>query len=350
MKKLILSFVTIAIASLQTFATVRTVSNAPNSPGQYTDLQTAINASAIGDTVYIHPSATSYGNITLYKRITLIGAGYDGTTYQYGLIATVSNISLDQVSSLNNSSGSHIISLNCSTIHVNSGKISDSVVIERCNTNSIQMSGSSSKGWHVLNCFSNAIHFGENYGNIVENNIIRSFVSHSNNTGNNIVRNNIIWYSSSVVNGSYTTYFNNIFICSSSSAQDLVSNPSATANHNNNFSNNLFYNYNTPIPPAFNNGGTNIINQDPLFVNVPNFNGVLPNNAPLIYDFRLLASSPGHNFGTDGTDIGIYGGNYPWMNPQGLSWLPQALYLNINNPVVPVNGTLNIDSRGVKRN
>lgn len=30
------------------------------------------------------------------------------------------------------------------------------------------------------------------------------------------------------------------------------------------------------------------------------------------YDFNLQIQSPGINAGTDGTDIGIYGGAFPW--------------------------------------
>ena len=31
-------------------------------------------------------------------------------------------------------------------------------------------------------------------------------------------------------------------------------------------------------------------------------------------DYRLRDSSPGKNAGKDGTDIGIYGGRYPWKD------------------------------------
>ena len=53
MKKLIL--LCVAAGSLFTAkAAVITVSNNPNSPGQYTSLQTAIDAAASGDTLYVH--------------------------------------------------------------------------------------------------------------------------------------------------------------------------------------------------------------------------------------------------------------------------------------------------------
>lgn len=41
-----------------------------------------------------------------------------------------------------------------------------------------------------------------------------------------------------------------------------------------------------------------------------------PVGNPSLYDvdYRLLSTSPGKNAGTDGTDIGIYGGLYPWKD------------------------------------
>ncbi|NJM93788.1 MAG: hypothetical protein HC842_03225 [Cytophagales bacterium] len=54
---------------------------ADNNPGVstgglvYASAQDAITASAAGDTVYIVPSYTSYGNITINKRLVVLGAG-----------------------------------------------------------------------------------------------------------------------------------------------------------------------------------------------------------------------------------------------------------------------------------
>lgn len=55
--------------------------------------------------------------------------------------------------------------------------------------------------------------------------------------------------------------------------------------------------------------GNFITNQIPLssiFVNYSTSNGIYTNN------FHLVPGSPFANAGRDGTDIGIYGGTFPW--------------------------------------
>jgi hypothetical protein len=59
--KTILTTLIVGIFSLSSMATVHTVSNNPNSPGEYNNLQTAIDAATNGDTLYVHGSPTSYG-------------------------------------------------------------------------------------------------------------------------------------------------------------------------------------------------------------------------------------------------------------------------------------------------
>jgi len=66
MKTLNLLFLLFCVA--HAFAqTTLTVDNSPNSGAMYQSVQAAIDASAVGDTIYIHPSPTSYGNITVTK-------------------------------------------------------------------------------------------------------------------------------------------------------------------------------------------------------------------------------------------------------------------------------------------
>jgi len=60
-------------------ATVRTVSNNEALPAQYSNLQTAIDASAAGDTLHVMGSATAYGTAFISKRIVIIGNGLNMT-------------------------------------------------------------------------------------------------------------------------------------------------------------------------------------------------------------------------------------------------------------------------------
>jgi hypothetical protein len=57
----------------------------------------------------------------------------------------------------------------------------------------------------------------------------------------------------------------------------------------------------------------------------------------------LNATSLGVKYGTDGTDCGIYGGSYPMPNMTGATTLPQVISVDIQNSVIPVGGTLNVE-------
>jgi hypothetical protein len=59
-------------------------------------------------------------------------------------------------------------------------------------------------------------------------------------------------------------------------------------------------------------------------------------------DLTLKATSPGHNAGTDGKDIGLYGG-VGTQNPlTGCPSIPQITTMNILNTVIAPGGTLNV--------
>ena len=59
------------------------------------------------------------------------------------------------------------------------------------------------------------------------------------------------------------------------------------------------------------------------------------------YNYQLSETSPGHNAGTDGTDIGPFGGAYP-ISTTGEPKLPIIELFNINNPIIPLDSVLNI--------
>lgn len=69
----------IATLPLIAYPQVHIVDNNTNAPGganRYTSLSAAIDSAAAGDTIYIVPSSTSYGDLTLKKQLTIIGGGY----------------------------------------------------------------------------------------------------------------------------------------------------------------------------------------------------------------------------------------------------------------------------------
>ncbi|MEO6540509.1 MAG: hypothetical protein ABIN74_05960, partial [Ferruginibacter sp.] len=63
--------------ALQATATVRTVSNTPSTVAQFNTIQSAINVSTAGDTIYIHGSPNLYGPFTQTNiQLTFIGPGF----------------------------------------------------------------------------------------------------------------------------------------------------------------------------------------------------------------------------------------------------------------------------------
>ena len=70
MKNLIVLVLCFLFVELSLFATVHTISNDPNNPAQYTDIQAAHDAAIEGDTLYVYGSPNSYeGTYTIKKRI-----------------------------------------------------------------------------------------------------------------------------------------------------------------------------------------------------------------------------------------------------------------------------------------
>jgi hypothetical protein len=125
-----------AIAS-GAFAGIKTVSNNPSSPGQYTSLQAAIDAAALSDTLMIAGSTTDYGTVTIIKPLVLVGAGYNNP---YGNNTTVSTINLNRTSASIGANGVKIMGLIINTIWFNgnySGGVGanaciNNVLVERC--------------------------------------------------------------------------------------------------------------------------------------------------------------------------------------------------------------------------
>jgi hypothetical protein len=110
-----------------------------------------------------------------------------------------------------------------------------------------------------------------------------------------------------------------------------------------------------------NTGGNNILNQDPIFVNVDtnpwNYSYTDPVNGPFV-NYNLSAGSPAIGTGVGGTDMGIYGGDSPFFEgiPNNSRYryfpmpaIPAMLDMDIINSAVEQNGTLNVNFKARKQ-
>lgn len=379
MKKLLFLFA-VAFTHFSTYAAVIIVSNNPNVPGQFTSLQAAIDAATPDDTLYVQGSTTSYGNVTLYKKLTLIGGG------------AMPNISLSLPSQIgdiyirysddgtSNGSGSAIYGckiysivfgyklVNTTYLTVGNITISRNSIGGISNANTGYIQDINFPGINISNNYIGTVYIDRLGGNsIIKNNIIENGIQTTGymNCGNWVAMNNVIHYRvSGCTNG---VFINNIIY-----AYDGLGSASLSYCD---FTKNIFYTPSTTqFDPNFlslynlnNNHNTtsgNIINQNPNFVHyAPNeyiggYTTSYPGAGPFI-DYHLNNDSPGKNYGTDGTDIGIYGGTTPFVEGATsdsryryfpMPAMPQMLDLTITNPSIPANGTLNVNFTAEKKN
>lgn len=325
MKKILLSLFVSVSATVTLNAKVLTVSNHAITAGKYTTIQEAIDAAAIGDTIYVHGSTTGYGNIKINKRLVLIGAGHYNKDTQHNLNSSLQYIEFTGTNSSVTSSGSVIKGF---SIYATSGAASN-VLFERNRMDNLSITGN--------NC-------------IVKNNFI-GYIG-INNSSNVIISNNVI----SAISGSNqpsVVITNNIFIGGYFSSLEYA-----------NITNNIFIerrdnSYSTNLCTYHKN--ISLYYDQVNFVNLPKTGNTGVGNKNTVenqfvsdiigktigdwrdYDWHLLPTSLGYKYGTDGTDCGIYGGSYPMPNMSGVTQLPQVISMDIQNSVIPAGGTLNVE-------
>lgn len=325
------------------------VNNSNANPGQYNSLQAAIDAAVDGDTLYVQPSTNNYGAVSVYKGLTLMGVGHRPKK-DIPYIATIQSITLNNSVSNVKLIGLRIESLllpcNCyacwqttSNITVQNCDLSisdnnpnncygfnilNNLVIENSYLRNLSLPGTGNSAL-IRNCIFNAYacYFGPSFTNVVIRNNLFMYTSAVNNfSGNGMIVENNIFYR-------FTPYdnYNNL--------QNCV------------FNNNLTYQTNVADPvTGSNTGSNNIPGQDPLFVNVDLNSGDL--FQPAIFNYRLQDLSPGKNAGTDGQDIGPYGGSDTFSETGEYIEMPVIREMNILNSTVPSGGVIQVQVKATK--
>jgi len=340
--KITLSIIAV-MACLVANATIRTVNNQSGSDADYTSISSAHGGAIDGDTIYIQPSPTSYGSLTVTKRLVIMGAGHNPTFSLY-------NSKLDIIYFGNASGNSIIKGLNISQISTISSAISNNILISGCflspgSGNPIALNTGTFNNW------------------VFEGNVIQSNDSYTNLSGigsNCIFRNNYI--SSSAVGLNFYnvpsgTIFDHNIITQMFSGSALSSGVAsgtnvyfsnniittqANSNYGANYScsfctydNNIFWNYSSSYAPV--PGSNNLLNIDPelngwYWSSTYNYNS----------DFNVATESPAINAATDGTDIGIYGGIFNF-SPFGIDGgTPHIVDFSLESSTAPQGGTITI--------
>ena len=346
-------------ASVNLFATIRTVSNSPATLAQFNTIQAAINASISGDTVYVHGSPNTYAAFTITnKQLVILGPGWSPNK-NLPFTAIVPGFTITGASSGNTEIQGMVFN---STIIINASHPDNLRFIRNQFFNlSFQINEGSTTYIGYLfegNLFDNAqvtgttsttyqnFLFQNNYffenGSVVDGNIAGFFNSV------NVLFNHNIWYgpgsgSRNCFTSScrFLTITNNIF----------VRRDAASSNSSSTFNNNITFNAVNNTPWASNgntDAGGNVANLDPQMVAQAAVNA--GTNNPLL-DFTI-AAGPANNSGSDGKDMGLLYdavGSLNWTTSRG-SRLPFIFSMNIVNPTIPVGGTLNVAVEARKNN
>ena len=308
-------------------------------PEFYLQVDDAIINSFDGDTIYIPGGSW---NITqpINNRLHLIGVGYhpDSThaTFQTTLIG---NLQLQAGSSYSSVTG---IYLNGSIYNIDNPVIF--FTASRCHfSNGITLNQLCSDFAFYENIIDGYLTVNSDPDTLFNfsffNNIINAIFSNNQRAVffNSVFRNNVFLNGTSCFYGcypciicSFSVIENNVFKgISSGYGASLLSGAS-----NSIFNNNLFVEGIT-FPLATNVGSNNLSVQDPNSIFI---NGYL---AILECDYHLQSNCPGKNSGTDGTDIGIYGGSFPWKEGS-IPFNPHFQSVSIPG-TTDQNGNLNVN-------
>lgn len=329
----------LACLAFSLFATSYTVSNLSTQPAQFDSISTAIASASPGDTIYLMPSPNRYDgimNITFTKRLVFIGPGVWPTSN--GGIAEVHNCTIDSAASGSRFYGISFRYVNARAV---AGAFVNNIVMEGCRFNGSKMELRGSN-WTVQNC----VFLSGGTGGIQGD-----FTGSSN-----VLVSNCLFGNGAIVRDFYTAdanFRNCVFFDGADvflSCENIViennifydKSPETCVNCV--FNNNITYSTTQDtIPYGTNTGTGNFSAQDPLFESVPLPGSAVGSdfNTVASYDFHLKPASPGKNAGTDGTDIGLYGGSDPF-NPAGPAPVPQIELMQIKNAVVPIGGDIEV--------
>lgn len=355
MNKLIISFsiCVLGIVGVQAQTTF-TANNNPGATGGVnvftgaTALTDAMAAASNGDVIYLVPSPTSYGDMTIAKQLTLFGGGFnpDKDNPEITFIGSSSmNIAASNV---------RISGLTIAGIVYMTGAINN-IVIDKCTLRQLINSGGAAQG-NIL--FQNNI-IGQN---IAVNQYVMNFglVSSGIIISNNLIYNNLSAVVGLIHTSNGTMVENNIFIGASGSAINAFDNfnsgtvknnifygvqPNAAGGGtftNNNFEFNISFGSADDVFPTTNGNSSlsNLESEDPLFTNLP-----YGTSYSFSYDPTPLAGSMAFGNGEAGTDIGIFGGGSPF----DINGTPLPLVQVIDLPPSISQGTdlpVNIKARG----
>ena len=317
----------------------------PTGANVYSTLQAAIDAAQDDDTIYVQPSPNNYGTITVNKRISIIGGGFNQPkdNPQQSVLNTIST----QTGPLSSASGSKFIGLNFSRLNLATDNLPLSdILVANCYVRDMIYQA---LGWGVVDRLTIYLCFFPRSGDMSALQIERGFNEMSlincvldngedieysgTGTGTHFFYNNIfmgpIWLQAS---GTNSMFYNNAFISDGSRSafynrlvncffynnvfygmtpSIAVAGTVSGSFASNTFENNITFNCqdNTLPPQGSNSGSGNFPNVDPELTAISLNTNWLTN-----YDFTPIAGGASEGTGNSGEDLGVFGGVYSIPN------------------------------------
>ena len=276
------------LSPMSSQADVWRVDNNPNNVADFRTLQEAHDAASAGDTLYVAGSSTQYGDLTLTKTLTLIGPGYfldeNPNTQASPFEAVLNTVNFDAGSEESTLMGCVVrrgVSINASSVTIKRSRFSGNLALGNGASNSVitqnyvldELRQSAAQDVLIVNNYLGirGIDFNSTSGGSAQ--IINNVIAGRLDIRNSIVQNNILTSESASVSQRATnTFAHNI----SAGAQF------GTAN-----------------------GNQANVDMATVFVG--------PDGNSTDGQWQLADGSPATGAGFQGGDVGMFGGNTPYV-------------------------------------
>ncbi len=288
-------------------------------------LNTAYTAAQNGDTLYL--SGGSFTPPSAFdKQLLIFGAGH----YVDSTMATSKSFILGNVVLSGNADNIMIQGVDINgDLNFSVNQAVNNVIVRFCRMNNFSVTGSSNSSQNISiinNVISGIIYLENGINALVANNIFGYFAA---STNGHLVQNNIIltstcwWGDCNFGSGDNNTFNNNIIVHSSTK----------WGGNGNVFQNNVFVN----ATPSYGTTYTALNN----YVNIPQadiFINQTGNGFNYAHNYHL--KNPITYLGTDGTEVGIYGGTFPYKEGA----VPHNPHIQLKSiaPTTDTNGDLQI--------
>lgn len=291
-------------------------------PKFFQQVDDAITNSANGDTIYI-PGGSWYIAVPINKRLHIIGVGHHPDSTKVTFPTTL----IGQIYLATGANNGSLVGIYFKGgIDGREGDVS-SMTIERCRiSDGLSVSSTNRNFSFVENIINGTIYdsgAGATNFSFFNNIFWCSFYSNGNTPFINSTFKNNIFYSPPRIQ--YSLFENNVFLNGGVPNNDA----------NSTLKNNLFANGANFPTNTTNVYSKNIVGQEQTDIFMKSDGATIYEN-----DYHLQSTCPGKNAGTDGTDVGIYGGIYPWKEGS-IPANPHFQSLKVG-PTTDASGNLNV--------